>query len=365
MLLFDKNKSEKIHTGGFMFGHFTWDDRIRLETMIKDGVSVKEIAIRLKKHISSIYREIKRGQIKQKQTDYTFKTIYAADVADRYYRENLKEKGPNIKIGKDHKLAKYLEKIIIKHKYSPKAALMNIKRKGLKFTTNICATTLYSYIDKGIFLEITNKHLPIKSQRKNKYNKLRRRARSIRGESIENRPAYINQREDFGHWECDTVIGKRETNKVLMVLTERLTRQEIIMPLREKTSKFIVRAINKLEKRYGHRIFKNMFKSITCDNGGEFADWQGIEKSIINPKKKRTTFYSCHPYSSWERGSNENQNKLIRRFIPKGTPIENYSVKEIENIERWINEYPREIFGGRASSDLFNEEMDKLIEVIE
>jgi len=98
----------------------------------------------------------------------------------------------------------------------------------------------------------------------------------------------------------------------------------------------------------------HVFQSITVDNGSEFADCDSMEKSCLNDGKRTKLFY-CHPYSSWERGSNENQNKLIRRWIPKGTPIENFTDEEIARIEAWINDYPRKIFKGRAAADLFEE----------
>jgi IS30 family transposase len=81
------------------------------------------------------------------------------------------------------------------------------------------------------------------------------------------------------------------------------------------------------------------------DNGPEFLDMKGIERSVFNPQEKRTTCFYAHPYSAYERGSNENANKLIRRFVPKGTDIDKLSNKTIARIQHWINNYPRRIFG--------------------
>ena len=89
----------------------------------------------------------------------------------------------------------------------------------------------------------------------------------------------------------------------------------------------------------------------TCDNGCENLDFEGIERSVL-AKQKRTTVYYAHPYSAWERGSNENANKLIRRFIPKGVDIGEFSHERIKMIEHWINNYPRRIFGGMSSNML-------------
>jgi len=156
----------------------------------------------------------------------------------------------------------------------------------------------------------------------------------------------------------DTLKGKRDTKKVILVLTERLTRNEIKIPMASNTIESVLSSLNTLERRYGE-MFPVVFQSITVDNGSEFADCVGMEKSCIH-EGQRTKVYYCHPYSSWERGSNENQNKLIRRWIPKGTPIENYTDEEIKKIESWINSYPRRILDGRAAVEVFQEHVAAL-----
>lgn len=134
-------------------------------------------------------------------------------------------------------------------------------------------------------------------------------------------------------------------------MTERLTRQEIIMKMPRKTAANTVKCLDALERRCG-KMFKKIFKSITVDNGGEFMDTDGIERSC-RTKGKRTTLYYCHPYSSWERGSNEHANSLIRRFIPKGTSIDKYTPAQIKKIETWMNRYPRKILNYECSEDVF------------
>lgn len=112
----------------------------------------------------------------------------------------------------------------------------------------------------------------------------------------------------------------------------------------------MIKVIDKLERKYGSK-FKQIFKSITTDNGGEFLDFEGIEKSLYG-KETRTKMYFAHPYSSWERGTNENINRMIRRFIPKGVDISTFTHKETKRIENWINNYPRKILGGKSSNML-------------
>ena len=118
-------------------------------------------------------------------------------------------------------------------------------------------------------------------------------------------------------------------------------------------------ALDRLERKWGD-MFSKVFRSITVDNGVEFSDCKGMERSALTPGEKRTYLFYCHPYSSWERGTNENTNKLIRRHIPKGEDFDEKQDKDIEFIENWINTYPRGIFGFKTSEELFKEELEKI-----
>lgn len=337
------------------FTHMTYNDRLRLDALIRAKHKPKEIAEILHKHISTIYRELGRGRYMHTNSDLTEEERYNPDEADRKARENLKAKGAGLKIGNDVKLANFLEELVIEQKYSPDAALAKARQQQENFSTMICTTTFYSYIDKGIFLKLTNKDLPVKKDQKRKYRKVRQ-SRPSKGESIENRPDNIDTREEIGHWEMDTVKGKQGVTKsCLLVLTERKTRDEIVAKLPDQKAESVVNALDQLEKKWGD-MFYNVFKSITVDNGSEFADYEGMEKSCRR-EGKRTTIYYCHPYSSYERGSNENQNKMIRRHIPKGTDFDDKTDEEIAQIESWINEYPRRTLGYCSSKELFEKEL--------
>jgi len=129
---------------------------------------------------------------------------------------------------------------------------------------------------------------------------------------------------------------------VLMVLSEIPTRKELVFKIPSKSQVAVVKELDKLERKMG-RAFSETFKTITCDNGCENLDFECIENSVRN-KQNRTKVYYAHPYSSWERGTNENINKMIRRFIPKGVDISAFSKKQIMQIQHWINNYPRRIF---------------------
>lgn len=335
------------------FTHLTWNNRLQMEAFLKAGMKPGAIADELGVHISTVYREMKRGCYEHLNTDYTTEMRYSPDKAEEKYRFNLTAKGAPLKIGNDNELADFIEKKIINDNYSPAAALAQIELEGKQFSVTICTTTLYSYIDKGVFLNLTNKNLPLKRGKKREYNKVEQK-RAPKGKSIEARPKEVAERNTFGHWEMDTVKGKRGGERsCLLVLTERLTREEIIRKMADGTAESVVKTLDLLERKYGKR-FKEVFKTITVDNGSEFADCIGIERSVYG-KRNRTTLYYCHPYSSYERGSNENQNKMIRRHIPKGKEFDGVSEQDVSAIESWINNYPRKIFGYSTSERAFSE----------
>ena len=337
---------------GHYFSHLSKTDRYKIEALLNKKHSVKEIAEEIHVHVSTIYREIKRARMIQRNTDWTEEERYNPDEAERKYRESLSMKGAPLKIGRDFELVEYIERKILLEDRSPAAALADIKLEGKEFKTSICASTLYSYITKGVFLTLTNADLPEKPKKKQQYRKVKTMKRPPRGESIEKRPAEVETREEFGHWEMDTVYsGKKTSKKALLVLTERKTRREIIERMPDRTMESTIKALDRIERRFGP-LFRKVFKSITVDNGGEFADVERLERSAIR-KGTRTKFYYCHPYTSCERGSNENQNRMIRRKFPKGTDFGKVSPAEVKRVEAWVNNYPRELLGWQTSEMAF------------
>lgn len=123
-------------------------------------------------------------------------------------------------------------------------------------------------------------------------------------------------------------------------------------------SESVLRCLNRLEYRFG-KNFKKVFKSITVDNGSEFSDYMGLQRSIYNGQ--RTTVYYCHPYCSSERGTNERINREIRRLIPKGSDLSKYSVDDIQRVEDWVNNYPRQVLDFATSKELFEEQLSAVV----
>lgn len=354
-----KPEYEEDYSMGHCFSHLQLTDRRKIEYGLNRGDTPKQIAAELHVHVSTIYREIKRARWEHLDGDtWIMEDRYNPDGAEKRYRENLAAKGAPLKIGNDHELADYLERKVIEEDRSPAAALADITIEGRTFKTSICVSTFYGYIEKGVFLNLTNKDLPEKPKRKRPYHKVKTTKRAPRGESIEKRPEVINQRITFGHWEMDTVYSGKDGSCALLVLTERLSRKEIIEKMRDRTAISTVRALNRIERRFG-ALFPRVFQTITVDNGGEFSDVKSLERSILR-KGRRTKMYYCHPYTSCERGSNECANKMIRRKFPKGTDFNKVSRSEVKKAEEWMNNYPREILGWKTAEIVFAECLEEL-----
>lgn len=351
-----------MQTGGRTFKHLTKNDRLRIEKWQRRGLKPPQIAEKLRVHVSTIYRELKRGEYERLDgATWEMATAYSPDIAEARYQEHLREKGPDLKIGKDHELANYIEATIVEKECSPAAVLGYAMMEGRTFETSVSVTTIYSYIKKGLFLQITQVDLPRHGKHKQGYKKVKTKddqARASAGDSIEQRPPEVESREEFGHWEGDTVYsgkGKCMTTSALLTLNERKTRKDIIIGIPNRKAETVVKALDALERKCGARRFRAIFKSITFDNGSEFSAAEELERSAVNKTIPRTKVYFCHPYSSWERGSNENANSMIRRRHPKGTDFSKVSAAEIAATEEWINNYPRKIFGYKSSEVMFRE----------
>jgi transposase, IS30 family len=338
--------------GGYK--HFTETQRYKLEGLLEAKLPVFKIAEKLDKHKATVYREIKRGSLRRIGYCLEESTVYRANVAEKDYKVKVVNRERSLKIGKDKTLEEYIRKKLLINRYSPDAIIGEIKLQRIKFKGMICTKTLYSYISRGIFSGITDASLWEKRKiRKRKHKKIKRIGKIyLMPKRIDQRPREINNRIEYGHWEGDCIKSPVKKGKEsLFTLTERLTREEIIIKIQYGRQSEILQSINGLEVKYGTG-FTNKFKTMTFDNGVEFLDWEAIEESFLRKGLKRTQVYFAHPYSAWERGSNENHNRMIRRFIPKGRSIATVTEVEIKEIENWMNNYPRKILGYKTPNQL-------------
>lgn len=340
--------------------NLTYTQRLQIETLFNAKLHKKDIAKQVGVCLRTIQRELKRGEYKHlhKRSDFwkgaRYKKVikYSAQIAHDRYKINCTAKGRPLKIGHDHELINYINNRVKNEKITPHAVWGDIIHKQIPFKTQISKTTLYNYMDLGL---IQNKIL---GTRRKKYSKhIKPIKRVSRGVSIEKRPREVKERTTFGNWEMDCVCGSSKAT--FLVLTERLTRQEIIFKMEDQKSASVISCVNTLERRFG-KIFSKVFKTITVDNGSEFLDHISLEKSIYGKNRKRTQVYYCHPYCSCERGTNERINREIRRLVPKGTNLANYTSSDVKQIEDWLNNYPRKVLGFATSQELFNHYMQQV-----
>jgi IS30 family transposase len=215
----------------------------------------------------------------------------------------------------------------------------------------VCTKTLYNYVDAGL-LGIKNIDLPYKLSRNTKPTRIRQNKRVL-GDSISERPEEAETRQEFGHWEIDTVRGvKKETEPAILTLVERKSRYSIWLKIMSATAASVQEGMRQILTHFGERA-QQVFKTITGDNGSEFAELFRLTGEGIG-------IYFTHPYSSWEKGTNERHNGLLRRFIPKGKSISGYGTEDILFIGDWANNLPRRILGYKTPEELFEKELDQI-----
>ena len=211
-----------------------------------------------------------------------------------------------------------------------------------------CTKTLYNLLWRGE-LPITLFELPEILERK-QHGKPRI-SKHLNGKSIENRPDEVNHRNTFGHWESDTVLGRKcKGEGAAFTIVERLTGCYFMLRIEEKTTAAIAFAMEQLRLEFGEH-FAEVFRSITTDNGCEFAAFSDMEAY-------GTDVYFAHLYSSWKRPVNERSNRMLRRFLPKGTSMNSYSNEQMIMFADEINAMPRKRLGYRTAEELFDEQLD-------
>jgi len=346
-------EQEKGNTASRKGKYLNRNERILIEGFLKAGMNKSDVARQLGRDRRTIEREVVRGQVEHLNSDLTTKMIYNADRAQDVHNENATAKGPSVKLMANSVAVEFIRCYIVILRWSPEAVAARMKQKGMEDA--VCAKTIYNHIDKGEIPGVSNETLWEKRTRGKAHKSLHRQAK--RGipldRSINDRPAEVLTREAYGHWEIDLVVsGTGMGSAALLTLIERKTRKLIVRKIKDKTQASVLRALNGIERSMGSQAFKIMFASITADNGSEFLNYLDLEKSVKS-RSRRTHIYYAHPYSSWERGSNENANRIVRRFVPKGCDIGRYTCADIQKIEDWINNYPRKILNFKTAEELF------------
>ncbi len=291
-------------------------ERSVIETMIKLNHSIREIARFLNRSPATIAYELKRI------------TPYNATIAHTLAKQNKHKHGRCSSLTPE--LSAFLNYHIGILKWSPETAAHVL---GIAFKT------IYNWINHGL-LKIKVSDLPDKGIRRQRQFDGRRHV-FAHGRSIEKRPKAVQLRQEFGHFEVDTMQSGKTRGDVLVTITERLSRQHIMRHVSGRNSQAVTPAII--------RFFKGIknAKSITVDHGREFAKYDEIEEQLGIP------MYFAHPYSPEERGSNEVLNRYVRRFIPKERKIETISQKELDQINHWINARPMKTLNWQSPRKVF------------
>lgn len=320
--------------------YMTADERYRLEAYLRAQKPVAWIAQAMGFCRQTIYNEIQRGlaHVVRRMNGFDRDLLeYSADKAQQIHDYNQTAKGRPLKLGNHYSYAQRLEALIIgiqpdgtidkRKRYSPYAALMTAKKEGYPIT--LSTNTLYRYIDKGIFLHLSNKDLWEKSKRKKRGYRPIQRIAHPHLPGIDQRPKVINDRSEPGHWEMDLVVSKVGGSKTaLLTMTERQSRKEIIVKLPDKTAGSVTTALAQLDTED--------IKTITTDNGSEFMRYPEMVHLLHGGE-----VYYCHSYAAWEKGTNEVHNRMIRRWYPKGTDFKEVTAEEIAELTEWMNRYPR------------------------
>ena len=332
--------------------HLNIQERVVIELRIKDGNSAYKIAKELHRPINTILNELRRGTVSQNKNKRNV-SMYLADAGQAIYENHRTNCGrKNRRLVCDNFIS-YVCDEMRKKTWSIDACIGSLLESGqFKRCEAVCTKTFYNYVDQGL-TDVKNIDLPLKVRRNTKKQRVRANKKKL-GTSIEKRDPSIESREEFGHWEIDTVIGQKSNkDNVLLTIAERKTRKFIVRKIADKSASAVMAEMAKLREECGER-FSTVFKTITGDNGSEFANLSDIENETD------TTIYFTHPYSSFEKGTNERHNGLIRRFLPKGTRMADCSLDTIAFVEDWCNTLPRKILGYLTPEELFESELDRI-----
>ena len=298
--------------------HFTVEQRYKLEVLLQQNINRTLIADDLKIDISSIYREIKRNSDARSG-------IYKADLANRKCKKRAKEKPKNQIFNSEIK--RYVNNLI-KEDLSPEQIVGKAKKDDFDCVSH---ETIYKYIwnDKKAGGDL-HTHLRNKGKTYRKRGALKDKRGQIVGRiGIENRPIEVEQKQRFGDLEIDLVMGK-DHKGALLTINDRATGMLQMKKIESKDAEVVKNAtIELLEK------WKPFLKTITSDNGKEFAKHQSMASAL------EIDYYFANPYCSWERGANENLNGLVRQYFTKGSDFNLITEKQVNTVVEKLNNRPR------------------------
>jgi IS30 family transposase len=299
--------------------------RYQIYALLKHGQTQTEIANFLGVDKSTISRELRRNRGRRG---------YRPKQAQRMAEERRQGGQPRITPAIWQQVEEKL-----RQQWSPEQVSTGLNEHGVKLSHE--RIYQYIYADKRTGGDL-HTHLRCQKKRRKRYGHYDRRGKIPAQTSIEQRPAVVSERSRLGDWEVDLMIGKGHSG-ALVTLTERKSRFTLIRRVAAKTAEQVSQAIVGLLSGVAHR------ETITADNGREFAGHQTISRALD------IGFYFAHPYASWERGTNENTNGLIRQYLPKSRDLSTLTTQEELFIMDRLNLRPRKCLGFRTPFEVFFE----------
>jgi len=306
----------------------TSPQRYQIEALLQTGTTVKLIASLLETDKSTIYREKSRNK--------SPRGVYKAKLAQEYSQERKEHFREPRKLTSS--MRKCINDKINSEQLSPEQIVGHCHLHKIPMVSH---ERIYQIIrkdkkDGGVLWQ----HMR---------HKLKHRKRPVGAKitiknkvSIDLRPEIVNNKERYGNWEIDTIIGENQKGAILTI-TERKTGFLVMEKMKfGKQAEPLAKAVVRLLFPY-----KNTVHTITSDNGTEFAEHEYIAKKL------KADFYFAHPYSSWERGLNEYTNGLVRQYIIKGSNFDNYDDDFIKLIQNKLNRRPRKKLNFKTPSEVF------------
>lgn len=312
------------------YTHLSSSDRRRFYTFLEMKLSIAAIAKKLDKHRSTLYRELERNKEPEG---------YLPGVAQLKTDERAQKKRQN-KIEKDGYLKDYVVRSL-KKGWSPEQ--ISGRMKYHKLTIYVCPETIYQFVYRSRNKELYHCLAYKKPRRKKRYCRQKSPCRYGKIRLITERPADIALRKKFGHWEGDSIVFKGDKEKAVTTLVERKSRMVFLI---KNNRKFSQGVMSKIKEKLAI-LPRKMFRTITFDQGVEFADHKQLEQA--NERK----VYYCETHSPWQKGSNENMNGRLRWHLPRDADIAKITQEELDKLAAKMNRCPRKCLGYKTPQEVF------------
>lgn len=321
----------------------THKERVQIETLLNEKKTKSYIAKALNRSPSTITREVNKWVQNEKDT-------YDADLAHWNAKDDYLNKRNLDKISTYSLLRFFVYKGLLSN-WTPEQISGRLKELYPNDPImSISHEAIYRHIYTRPQASLNKKLIKLLVRKKTRRRPTKKRrgtgSKILNQVSIDNRPEHIELRQEVGHWEGDLIIGK-DHKSAIGTIVERKTRFSLILKLNSKKAEEIAEEFSKTLNKLNN-IYK---KSMTYDNGIEMARHEKITKNT------GMKIYFAHPYSSWERGTNENTNGLIRRYFPKGTDFNQISQEQLRIVQEKLNNRPRKIIGYKTPKEMMDFEL--------